>query len=57
MQTNLQDKVVCVTGAARRACDRIGVRAPGRALVIHHNASDADAASAAAEARRWASRH
>jgi 3-oxoacyl-[acyl-carrier protein] reductase len=53
MLQDLKDKVVCVTGAARRVGRAIALEfaRQGAHLVIHHNASDADAASAAAEAR------
>jgi NAD(P)-dependent dehydrogenase (short-subunit alcohol dehydrogenase family) len=52
MQVNLKDRVVCVTGAARRVGRAIALEFArlGAHLVIHHNNSDADAASAAEEA-------
>ena len=52
MQTDLKGKVVCVSGAARRVGRAIALEfaRQGAHLVIYHNASDADAASAAAEA-------
>lgn len=53
MQTDLRGSVVCVTGAARRVGRAIALAfaRQGAHLVIHHSSSDADAASAAAEAR------
>jgi 3-oxoacyl-[acyl-carrier protein] reductase len=52
MLLDLKDKVVCVTGAARRVGRAIALEfaRQGAHLVIHHSSSDADAASAAAEA-------
>jgi 3-oxoacyl-[acyl-carrier protein] reductase len=52
MLLDLNDKVVCVTGAARRVGRAIALEfaRQGAHLVIHHSSSDADAASAAAEA-------
>jgi 3-oxoacyl-[acyl-carrier protein] reductase len=54
MQTDLNGKVVCVTGAARRVGRAIALEfaRQGAHLVIHHNASDADAQSASEEARK-----
>jgi NAD(P)-dependent dehydrogenase (short-subunit alcohol dehydrogenase family) len=53
MQTDLRGSVVCVTGAARRVGRAIALAfaRQGAHLVIHHSSSDAEAASAAAEAR------
>jgi 3-oxoacyl-[acyl-carrier protein] reductase len=53
MHTDLHNKVVCVTGAARRVGREIALEVArnGADLVIHHSNSDADAASAAAEIR------
>ncbi|MCG8351799.1 MAG: SDR family oxidoreductase [Chloroflexales bacterium] len=55
MLSSLKDKVVCVTGAARRVGRAIALACAqaGANVVIHHGASDADAASAAAEARSY----
>jgi NAD(P)-dependent dehydrogenase (short-subunit alcohol dehydrogenase family) len=53
MLLDLKDKVVCVTGAARRDGRAIALEfaRSGAHLVIHHSSSDADAESAAQEAR------
>ena len=53
MLQNLKDKIVCVTGAARRVGRAIMVEfaRQGTHVVIHHSNSDADATSAAREAR------
>src|SRR3712207_3506892 len=53
MHIDLRDRVGCVTGAARRVGGAIALEfaRQGAHLVIHHNASDADAASSAHEAR------
>lgn len=53
MEVSLKDKVVYVTGAARRVgrALALGFAAQGAHVVIHHSASDAAAESAAAEAR------
>ncbi len=53
MQINLAGKVVCVTGSARRVGRAIALAfaQKGANVVIHHHASDADAATAASEAR------
>jgi NAD(P)-dependent dehydrogenase (short-subunit alcohol dehydrogenase family) len=53
MLLDLKGKVVCVTGAARRVGRAIALEfaRQGAHLVIHHNSSDADAESAAVEAR------
>jgi NAD(P)-dependent dehydrogenase (short-subunit alcohol dehydrogenase family) len=53
MDVSMKDKVVYVTGAARRVGRAIalGFAAQGAHVVIHHSASDAAAQSAAAEAR------
>lgn len=53
MLTDLRGSVVCVTGAARRVGRAIALAfaRQGAHLVIHHSSSDAEAASAAAEAR------
>jgi NAD(P)-dependent dehydrogenase (short-subunit alcohol dehydrogenase family) len=53
MQLDLKGAVVCVTGAARRVGRAIALEfaRQGAHLVIHHSSSDADAESAAAEAR------
>lgn len=50
---DLKGKVVCVTGSARRVGRAIALAfaAQGANVVIHHSNSDADAASAAEEAR------
>jgi NAD(P)-dependent dehydrogenase (short-subunit alcohol dehydrogenase family) len=55
MQTDLKDKVVCVSGAARRVGRAIALEfaRQGAHLIIHHSASDADAESAAQEAREF----
>lgn len=52
MQLDLKDKVVCVTGSARRVGRAIALEFAqhGANLVIHHSNSAKDAASAAAEA-------
>jgi len=54
MQRDLTDAVVCVTGAARRVGRAIALEFAhqGAHLVIHHSSSDAEAHSAAEEARR-----
>jgi pteridine reductase len=53
MLNNLQDKVVCVTGSARRVGRAIALAfaAEGAHVVIHHNSSDEEAESAAKAAR------
>lgn len=53
MRANLQGSVVCVTGSARRVgrAVMLAFAEQGAHVVIHHGASDADAASAAEEAR------
>jgi NAD(P)-dependent dehydrogenase (short-subunit alcohol dehydrogenase family) len=53
LQVSLKDKVVCVTGAARRVGRAIALAfaAEGAHLVIHHNASEAEAAEVAGEAQ------
>lgn len=53
MLTDLKEKVVCVTGSARRVGRVIAMTfaRQGAHLVIHHSASDEDAASAATEVR------
>ncbi len=53
MQIEMKDKVVCVTGSARRVGRAIMLEfaRQGAHVVIHHNSSDEEAASAAAEAR------
>jgi 3-oxoacyl-[acyl-carrier protein] reductase len=53
MLLDLKDKVVCVTGSARRVGRAIALEfaRQGAHLVIHHSSSDADAESAAAEAK------
>ncbi len=53
MQITLQDKVVCVTGAARRVGRAIALAfaAEGAHVVIHHSASDIEAENTAKEAR------
>lgn len=53
MQATLQDKVVCVTGAARRVGRAIALAfaAEGAHIIIHHSASDAEAELTAKEAR------
>lgn len=54
MQLELMEKVVLVTGAARRVGRAIALEFARRGahLVIHHGSSEADAVSTAAEARR-----
>ncbi len=53
MLTDLNGKIVCVTGAARRVGRAIALEfaRQGAHLVIHHSSSDAEAASAAEAAR------
>jgi 3-oxoacyl-[acyl-carrier protein] reductase len=53
MQLDLKGKVVCVTGSARRVGRAIALEfaRQGANLVIHHNSSPEEAASAAQEAR------
>ncbi|MBI5928392.1 MAG: SDR family oxidoreductase [Chloroflexi bacterium] len=53
MQVDLKDKVVCVTGAARRVGRAIALAfaAEGAHVVIHHSASDIEAEATAKEAR------
>src|SRR5919199_3533162 len=53
MLLDLQDNVACVTGAARRVGRAIMLEfaRQGARVVIHHNNSDAEALSAAREAR------
>src|SRR5262249_54224319 len=53
MLLELKDKVVCVTGAARRVGRAIGLEfaRQGAHLVIHHSSSDAQAESAAQDGR------
>lgn len=53
MRTDLHGSVVCVTGAARRVGRAIMLEfaRQGAHVVIHHSSSDAEAASAAQEAR------
>ena len=55
MQTTLQDKVVMVTGSARRVGRGIalGFAAQGANLVIHHSSSPDDAELTAADARAY----
>ncbi len=55
MELELKDKVVCVTGSARRVGRAIAMSFARRGahLVIHHHASPEDAASAAEEARSY----
>src|ERR1700694_1777263 len=55
MQTDLRDKVVLVTGSARRVGRAIalGFAKQGATLVIHHGHSAQDAESAANEAREF----
>lgn len=54
MLTDLKNRVVCVTGSARRVGRAIALTfaQQGAHIVIHHSSSDADAASAAAEVRK-----
>jgi 3-oxoacyl-[acyl-carrier protein] reductase len=53
MLLELKDKVVCVTGSARRVGRAIALEFARQSsnLVIHHSSSDADAQSAAVEAK------
>jgi NAD(P)-dependent dehydrogenase (short-subunit alcohol dehydrogenase family) len=53
MPVSLQDKVVCITGSARRVGRAIALEFArnGAHVVIHHHSSDADAITAADEAR------
>jgi 3-oxoacyl-[acyl-carrier protein] reductase len=53
MLVDLKNKVVCVTGSARRVGRAIALEfaRQGANLVIHHNSSDADAERAATEAK------
>ena len=55
MQLDLKDRVVCVTGSARRVGRAIalGFAEEGAHLVIHHHASPAEAAGAAEEVRSY----
>ena len=53
MLVDLKNKVVCVTGSARRVGRAIALEfaRQGSNLVIHHSSSDADAQGAVAEAK------
>src|SRR5690348_925019 len=55
MERDLKNKVVCVTGSARRVGRAIamGFARQGANLVIHHSSSSTEAASAAEEARSY----
>lgn len=55
MELDLRDRVVCVTGSARRVGRAIamGFAQQGAHVVIHHHSSPAEAECAAAEARSY----